>query len=378
VPENTPVWDDSDRSPLPTLTTDLNTDICVIGLGGSGLSAVLEARRRGCRVIGIDAGQVAGGAAGRNGGFLLAGTAAFYHDAVAQLGREHAYQLYQATLQQLDQMMGETPEAIRRVGSLRIALNSAEYDDCLQQYRAMRTDGLPVEHYDGEEGRGLCFPTDGAFNPLQRARILAQRAVAQGAQLFEGTSATRISSGRVTTPQGSITCQHVIVAVDGRLESVLPQLQGRVRTARLQMLATAPTREVTFRRPVYANYGYIYWQQLSGGEIALGGFRDAFREAEWTQARAPSPDVQARLESFLRDHLGVTAAVTHRWAASVGYTEGILPIVSEVAQRVWAIGGYNGTGNVIGSLCGRAVVAEALTGRSSLARLFSSNSAKRP
>lgn len=370
MPENTPVWDNSDWSHLPSLATDLSTDICVIGLGGSGLSAVHEVLRRGYRVIGIDAGQVASGAAGRNGGFLLAGTAAFYHDAVAQLGRERASKLYQATLQQLELMVSETPEAIRAVGSLRIALDSAEYDDCLQQYHAMKADSLPVEPYDGQEGRGLCFPTDGAFNPLQRARILAQRAIGQGAQLFEGTPATQISSGQVTTPQGNITCQHIIVAVDGRLEAVLPQLQGRVRTARLQMLATAATREVTFNRPVYANYGYIYWQQLPGGEIALGGFRDAFRETEWTLARAPSAQVQARLESFLRVQLGVTATITHRWAASVGYTKGILPIVAEVAQRVWAVGGYNGTGNVIGSLCARAVVEEALTGCSSLAQLF--------
>jgi glycine/D-amino acid oxidase-like deaminating enzyme len=49
----------------------------VIGLGGSGLAAVLEARSLGLSVIGIDAGMVAGGAAGRNGGFLLEGTASF-------------------------------------------------------------------------------------------------------------------------------------------------------------------------------------------------------------------------------------------------------------------------------------------------------------
>jgi hypothetical protein len=37
---------------------------------------------------------VAGGAAGRNGGFLLAGLAAFHHDAVAAHGRARARALY--------------------------------------------------------------------------------------------------------------------------------------------------------------------------------------------------------------------------------------------------------------------------------------------
>ena len=80
TPPNTPLWDDSDWSPLPQLEGQVSADLCVIGLGGSGLSAVLEGLRLGLRVIGIDAGIVAGGAAGRNGGLLLAGAAKFYHE----------------------------------------------------------------------------------------------------------------------------------------------------------------------------------------------------------------------------------------------------------------------------------------------------------
>jgi hypothetical protein len=52
--------------------------------------------------------------------------------------------------------------------------------------------------------------------------------------------------------------------------------------------------------------------------------------------------------------------VTHRWAASVGYTGSGLPFLGEVRDRVWAAGGYCGTGNVIGALCGRAAAARAL------------------
>jgi glycine/D-amino acid oxidase-like deaminating enzyme len=366
-----PVWEQGGWDPLSALVGEFEAEVCVVGLGGSGLSAVQRALALGVSVIGIDAGIVAGSAAGRNGGFLLAGSAAFYHLARQQLGAERARALYAATIDQIQQMAEETPALVRLVGSLRIALDAAEYDDCLAQHAAMREDGLPVERYAGDEGRGLYFPTDGAFNPLARARELAKRALAGGAQLFERSPATVIASGRVTTPGGVVRAKRIIVAVDGRLEHLLPQLAGRVRSARLQMLASAPTREVCFPRPVYANYGYLYWQQLPSGEVALGGFRDAFREAEWTIEDTPSDAVQARLERFLCEHLGVQAPVTHRWAASVGYTGGILPIFAEVLPGVWAVGGYNGTGNVIGALCGQAAVAQAVTGSSSLARLFS-------
>ncbi|HEX9484188.1 MAG TPA: FAD-binding oxidoreductase, partial [Gemmatimonadaceae bacterium] len=57
----------------------------------------------------------------------------------------------------------------------------------------------------------------------------------------------------------------------------------------------------------------------------------------------------------LRAKLRVMAPITHRWGASVSYTADELPIVREVDAGVWAIGGYSGTGNVIGSLLGRGV-----------------------
>ena len=59
-------------------------------LRSDGLTCVGELLRLGARVVGIDAGPVAAGAAGRNGGFLLAGSYHFYHDAVERLGRERA------------------------------------------------------------------------------------------------------------------------------------------------------------------------------------------------------------------------------------------------------------------------------------------------
>ncbi|HEY3935552.1 MAG TPA: FAD-dependent oxidoreductase, partial [Gemmatimonadales bacterium] len=60
------------------------------------------------------------------------------------------------------------------------------------------------------------------------------------------------------------------------------------------------------------------------------------------------------------------APITHRWVGLVGYTPDALPVVSEVRPDVWAIGGYSGTGNVLGALCGRGVAQCAVRGESPL------------
>lgn len=297
--------------------------------------------------------MVAGGAAGRNGGFLLAGMARFYHQTVSDHGRDLARRLYQATLEQISRMKTETPQAIRQVGSLRIAASAEELEDCALHLQALQADGFTAEPYEGLEGQGLLIPSDAAFNPLLRCRVLAGRAVQAGARLFEHSPALLISGQEVQTPRGRVRCQKVLVAIDGRLEQLLPELKGRVRTARLQMLATAPV-EMRYPRPVYRRWGYDYWQQLPDGRIALGGMRDVGGEAEWTIDAEPSEVVQRNLEQLL-PKLGIQAPITHRWAASVAYTPTGLPIAEEVRPGVWAIGAYSGTGNVVGALLGREV-----------------------
>ena len=372
VDRNTPVWDDGAWTPLPRLEGDASADVCVVGLGGSGLTCVGELLRLGASVVGIDAGAVAGGAAGRNGGFLLAGTYDFYHDAVARHGHHRARRIYRLTMGEVARIAAETPEAVRLTGSLRIADSDEELEDCRHHLDALMADDLPAEWYEGPEGRGLLLPTDGSFNPLLRCRILAHRAEQAGARLYEHTPALDIRPGEVRTPGGTIRCARVIVAVDGRLETIFPELEGRIRTARLQMLATAPTDEVRLPRPVYARWGYEYWQQLADGRIALGGFRDAGGESQWTHDAQPCEPVQDRLERFLRERIGVQAPVTHRWAACVSFTPTGLPLLEEVRPGAWAVGGYSGTGNVIGALCGRAAAQLAVEGASPLAEVFAS------
>src|SRR5437762_8952438 len=150
--QNVPLWDAIDpRGPsFVRLTTGVEADVCVIGLGGSGLACIAELLACGvspARVVGIDGSAVGSGAAGRNGGFLLAGTADFYHDAVRKFGRARARRLYELTVEQIDEMARETPAAIRRSGSLRIASSDDERRDCDKHLDALRADGFPAEPY---------------------------------------------------------------------------------------------------------------------------------------------------------------------------------------------------------------------------------------
>jgi gamma-glutamylputrescine oxidase len=335
----------------------MDAALCVVGLGGTGLTLIEEALDRGIGpVVGIDAADVGAGAAGRNGGLLLAGTVEFHHDAVRTLGREEALRWAQRTADEIDRFVARYPGLVRRSGSLRIAGSAQEIDDCEVQYQQMVADDLPVERYRGPEGEGLLFPQDAVFDPLARCRAQATALLARGARLFGGTRAHEVAPGMVHCDGGRVRARHVVVCVDGALERVLPALTGEVRTARLQMLATAPVAP-RFPRPVYRRYGYDYWQQLPDGSICLGGGRDTTPDTEWTHDGSPSATIQDYLDRTLRDTLGVQASVTHRWAALVGYTGTGLPLCRRLDDGLWALGGYSGTGNVVGAVLAREVAA---------------------
>ncbi|HEY4301787.1 MAG TPA: FAD-binding oxidoreductase [Candidatus Didemnitutus sp.] len=367
---NSPIWEDAPGPVLPRLQGTQRADVVVVGLGGSGLSALEELRRRGIEAVGLDAGTVGGGAAGRNGGFVLAGLAKFFDETVGQCGPVLATAMYRATVDEIARWAGEWPELVRVTGSLRIAADADEEAQCHRHLTALEKAGLPGSAYRGPEGTGLLLPTDGVTQPLQRVRALAGRLRRDGVRLYENSPVRRLLAGQVITDEGTILCDSVIVAVDGRLEAIFPELTGRVRTARLQMLATAPAPEVHFFRPVYWRHGYEYWQQRPDGCLALGGFRDHALEQEWTSAAEPTELIQGLLERFLREKLGVRAAVTHRWAASVGYTPDGLPVLDEVRPRIWAVGGYNGTGNIVGALSARAAATIVSGGRSEWAEMI--------
>jgi gamma-glutamylputrescine oxidase len=351
---NTPLWDDPGWAPLPRLAEVVRADVCVVGLGGSGLAALEELHVRGVSAVGLDAQTVGAGAAGRNGGFVLAGLAKFFHETVAQFGRGTAAAIYRATTEEIQRQARKLPGVITLSGSLRIAADAEEIEDCRRHLAALQECGFAAEWYRGPEGEGILLPTDGMMQPLARVRTGADQLRQQGVRLYGQSPVRKLLPKQVVTDGGAVLCDRVIVAVDGRLEGIFPELVARVRTARLQMLATAPATEVRIPRPVYWRRGFEYWQQRPDGRVALGGFRDHALEAEWTHDAEPTELIQSLLENFLREHLKVHAPVTHRWAASVGYTPDGLPVLEEVRPQIWAVGGYNGTGNIVGALSARA------------------------
>jgi len=353
-------WLSEPAEQLPRVACGGPVDVVVIGGGVTGCSCALTLAEAGLRVRLYEARRVASGASGRNGGFALRGLAISYPAARERFGSTAAEALWRFTERSLDRMETLAGDALRRVGSLRLA-DDEELAAVRAECEALRGDGLAAEWVD-ELGapldatfRGaILHPGDGSLQPARWVRRLAARAAEAGVEIVEET---RIES------LDDLEAEHVVIATDGYTHGLLPELDRAIKPIRGQVIVTEPLAETLYPRPHYARHGFDYWQQTPDRRLVLGGRRDRSLETEFTNEEAITEPIQAELETFAAELIGEEPRIEHRWPGIFGTTEDELPLVGRLPgrDRVWVSAGYSGHGNVLGLGCGE-LVAQAILG----------------
>jgi gamma-glutamylputrescine oxidase len=339
---DTPYWaPPSERYPggLPD-----RTDVVVIGGGIAGLSLVHHLERRRISTVLVERSHLAAGASGRNAGFLLAGVADCYAEAVRTFGREKAREVWSITGENHDLMMEAVSDSSvghRRLGSAILASDDDERARLEESSQLMRDDGFDAR-WDGDR---LFNPRDGEVDPAALVAALAIRAKA--GVIREGVDVTAIDSLRseAVVRAGEQSCRAgvVILATNAYTPQLVPQV--KIQPTRAQMLASAPVLRSVCDVPTYSHSGYRYWRQLRSGEVMVGGWRDTSLETEVGYDEEPTPEIQEHLDRQLEAMTG-GAEVTHRWAGIMGFTETGLPLVGPVdgMRNVYVCAGFNGHG----------------------------------
>jgi len=341
-PELTPFWQ---RPPerygggLPA-----RTDVLVIGGGITGMSLMHHLRARGTQSALVERAHIAAGASGRNAGFLLAGVADSYADAVRTYGRSRAREIWQMTLENHDLMLeaiAGRPVGYRRLGSATLASGEKEAALLEESAQLLREDGF-VATWDG---RRLVNPRDGEVDPAAVVGALARQAPVGAIREGVNVAAIEANGADVTVRAGTSECRAgcVILATNAYTPLLLSQVA--IQPRRAQMLASAPDAARLSDLPTYSHFGYRYWRQLKTGQVLIGGWRDTAYEIEIGYDEQPTAGIQAHLDAQLKS-MGAEAPVTHRWAGTMGFTESGLPLVGPVdgMKNVYICAGFNGHG----------------------------------
>ena len=320
------------------------TDILVIGGGIAGTSLMHHLARRRFSAVLVESRHLAFGASGRNAGFLLAGVADCYAEAVRIFGRSKAREVWQITDENHDRMIEATAGVdvgYRRLGSATLASGSEERARLEESAQLLKDDGFPA-HWDGLR---LLNPRDGEVDPSAVVGALAGRL--RGGSIREGVEVTAIEPAgeEVTVRAGESECRAgvVVLATNGYTSRLMPQV--KIQPTRAQMLASGPLSRSLCDVPTYSHFGYRYWRQLPSGEVLIGGWRDTSFETEKTLDDNTTPEIQEHLDRKLAEMDG-KAEVTNRWAGIMGFTQTGLPLVGPVEgmKNVYTCAGFNGHG----------------------------------
>jgi gamma-glutamylputrescine oxidase len=319
-------------------------DVLVIGGGITGVSLLHHLGRRGIDAVLVERRHLAAGASGRNAGFLLAGVAESYADAVRIFGRDRAREIWRTTIEnhtmEIDAIAGQEV-GHRRSGSTILASGKEEAAKLEQSAQLLIEDGFDASW----DGRALTNPRDGEVTPTLLVEAFARQA--RPGAIREGVEVTAIQAGSgdvlVEADAGECRAGCVILATNAYTPQVLPNVA--IQPRRAQMLASKPVGAQLCELPTYSHFGYRYWRQLPSGEILVGGWRDTSIDIEVGYDEHPTPGIQAHLEAHLRQ-MGADVEITHRWAGTMGFTESGLPLVGPVdgMPNVYLCAGYNGHG----------------------------------
>src|SRR5450759_3709317 len=287
---STPYWPVApDRYPgeLPD-----RADVLVIGGGITGVSLMHHLAKAGIDAVLVERHHLAAGASGRNAGFLLAGVADCYAEAVRIFGRARTRDIWTMTVENhIEEIAAVAGQDIgyRRSGSVVLASGPKEAKHLAESAELMSEDGFQCSW----DGSLLSNPGDGEVTPSLLVAAFARQA-APGS-IREGVEVTAIESGsgEVLVHAGGRECRAgcVILATNAYAPQLLPQVA--IQPRRAQMLASGREAARLCDPPTYSHFGYRDCRQLPTGEVLSGGWRDTAFESEVGYDERPTPEIQS-------------------------------------------------------------------------------------
>ena len=375
-----------DGGGAPPLEGDAGADVCIVGGGFTGLWTALALRERepAARVVILEADQCGAGPSGRNGGFLHG-----YWSSIAEtrsmFGADGALALARAGQRIVPAVRALGADVWLREGGMLMVSTAPAQDRAIDEAVAaaaqlgVSEQAVPLDRQQLAARisspvfrHGVFWPDGATVQPARLVSALRRAVLGAGVALHEGTRATGIVPGVVTTPRGRIRAPAIVVAVNAAASGWRP-VRRHVTNFGSYVVLTEPVPELlaeigwTGGEAVVDGRMFLhYFRTTEDGRVLMGsgtgpiGFGGRV-DARFTGDAATAARAARGLRRLLPGLAG--ARIERAWGGPIDVSADHLPFFGTVAGTSIHYGlGYSGHG-VGPSWLGGQILASLATGR---------------
>lgn len=360
---------------LPTLTTEVHADVCIVGGGYTGLTTAIELARAGSRVVVLERKEPGFGGSGRNAGHC---TPTFTHHSLDALNKMMGAPWADRLIRRQTRANDRVTQLIRDyqiacdwvqkgyvMGALRPNL-IAKLEAKAASYNAVgaRTRVIDREEVTDMTGSsrfyaGWHHEEAGHLNPLAFARGLARAVLQEGGSVYGETPVTDCQrkglKWQLTTPHGSVLADKVVFATGAYTVGGWPKLDRSFRIMKVFVAATQPLPDkradtvLPQNTTMHDGRGDIFVYKRDGaGRIVASMFPIGRRGADPAFTRKVLTD---RLR-WLHPQLGEELRWDFLWFGELDMQYRVVPRLYDLAPGVVALTGLSGRGVPTGTMLG--------------------------
>jgi glycine/D-amino acid oxidase-like deaminating enzyme/nitrite reductase/ring-hydroxylating ferredoxin subunit len=286
-------WEIGDLSvQLPSLDAELQTDVCIVGAGISGMTTAYLLACEGRSVVVLDDGPIGGGETGRTTAHLSNAFDDRYYE-VERLFGEHGARVvaesHTAAIDKIEEIVrSEQIDCdFERLDGYLFVPPDCSNEVLEREIAAARRAGLhdvewvdraPISDFD--TGRCLRFPRQAQFDPLKYLAGLARGALRHKARIYPRTHAEEIKGGNpacvTTSNDHKVNAGAVVVATNAAVNDsiILSTRESKYRTYVIG--AFVPRGSVT--KALYWDtadpYHYVRIQSVGDEDLLIVGGED--------------------------------------------------------------------------------------------------------
>ncbi|MYH91260.1 MAG: FAD-binding oxidoreductase [Gammaproteobacteria bacterium] len=364
-----------------SLSGVVETDVCVVGAGYSGLSTALHLAEKGYSVVVVEGARVGWGASGRNGGQIVNGLNASLHTIEKRYGPEFGG-FVGGMVQEGGEIIRETVrkygiECDLKSGNLFAVFNARQMRELEAKQELWRKYGMDDHELLGREEirrhvgtdvyiGGMIDHSGGHMHPLNLSLGEAAAVERNGGEIYELSPVTSVNcegdNPGIATVEGEVRCRKLVICGNAYLGKVVRPLTPRIMPVSTQMIATEPlgadrASELLPTDLCVEDTRYVLdYYRLSADKRLLFGGGTVYGGTDPSDIRSK---LRPNMEKIFPGLEGVR--IDYAWSGNFALSFSRVPQMGRLGPNTYFAHGYSGHGVTASHVFGR-ILSEAIDG----------------